>query len=274
MVKQHEIIAILGVKPSIDPATEFRISVNFIKDYLNKFNSLRTLILGISGGQDSTLTGKICQQAIKELRYETEITDYQFIAIRLPYGHQHDEIDCQDAIAFIQADDVITVNIKSAVQASELALRHAGISITDYIKGNIKARERMNILYSIAGMTLGLVVGSKHSAEEITGYFTKYGDGSTDINPLFRLNKRQGRSILKYLDCPEHLYLKTPTADLEDNKPMLSDEIALGVTYNVVDDYLEGKPIDANAARIIENCYIRSEHKRHVPTTVFDNFWK
>ncbi|KYP97463.1 NAD synthetase [Sodalis-like endosymbiont of Proechinophthirus fluctus] len=274
MALQQEIIAALGVKPTIDPAAEFRVSVDFLKAYLRKYTFVRTLVLGISGGQDSTLTGKVCQQAISELRQETGVADYCFIAVRLPHGEQKDEIDCRDAIAFIQPDRVVTLNIKSAIQASEATLREAGIALSDYVKGNEKARERMKAQYSIAGMTAGLVVGTGHAAEALTGFFTKYGDGGTDINPLFRLNKRQGRAILRHLGCPEHLYLKEPTADLQEDHPALPDETVLGVTYEMVDDYLEGKTIDADAVRVIENWYQHTEHKRHPPVTVFDDFWQ
>lgn len=151
--------------------------------------------------------------AITELRDETGDTALQFIAVRLPYGVQADEQDCQDAIAFIQPDRVLTVNIKGSVLASEQALREAGIELSDFVRGNEKARERMKAQYSIAGMTKGVVVGTDHAAEAITGFFTKYGDGGTDINPLFRLNKRQGKQLLAALGCPEHLYKKAPTAD-------------------------------------------------------------
>lgn len=84
----------------------------------------------------------------------------------------------------------------------------------------------MKAQYSIAGMTKGVVVGTDHAAEAITGFFTKYGDGGTDINPLFRLNKRQGKQLLAHLGCPEHLYKKLPTADTEDDRPSLPDEVA------------------------------------------------
>ncbi|MEJ4043876.1 ammonia-dependent NAD(+) synthetase [Erwinia sp. SLM-02] len=274
MALQQDIIAALGVKPVIDAQAEIRISVEFLKSYLKTYPFLKTLVLGISGGQDSTLTGKLCQTAINELREETADTTYQFIAVRLPYGVQADEQDCQDAIGFIQPDRVLTVNIKQAVLASEQALRDAGITLSDFIRGNEKARERMKAQYSIAGMTAGVVVGTDHAAEALTGFFTKYGDGGTDINPIFRLNKGQGKQLLKALGCPEHLYLKQPTADLEDNRPGLQDEVALGVTYQLIDRYLEGETIDPAAAKIIEGWYQKTEHKRRTPITVFDDFWK
>ena len=194
--------------------------------------------------------------------------------MRLPYGVQADEQDCQDAIDFIKPDRVLTVNIKEAILASEKALRDAGVTLSDFIRGNEKARERMKAQYSIAGMNAGVVVGTDHAAEAVTGFFTKYGDGGTDINPIFRLNKGQGKQLLKELGCPEHLYLKQPTADLEDDRPGLQDEVALGVTYEMIDQYLEGKTIDDAAAKIIEGWYLKTEHKRRPPITVFDDFWK
>ncbi|MNC19511.1 NH(3)-dependent NAD(+) synthetase [compost metagenome] len=132
----------------------------------------------------------------------------------------------------------------------------------------------MKAQYSIAGMTKGVVVGTDHGAEAVTGFFTKYGDGGTDINPIFRLNKRQGKALLKTLGCPEHLYQKAPTADLEDDRPSLPDEAALGVTYEQIDDYLEGKTLDEGTSKIIEGWYLKTEHKRRTPITVFDDFWK
>ncbi|MCX8956164.1 ammonia-dependent NAD(+) synthetase [Erwinia psidii] len=274
MALQQEIISALGVKPTIEVKQEIRTSVDFLKSYLKANPFIKTLVLGLSGGQDSTLTGKLSQIAISELRAETGDQGLQFIAVRLPYGVQADEQDCQDAITFIQPDRVITVNIKEAVQASEKALREAGITLSDYIRGNEKARERMKAQYSIAGMTSGVVVGTDHAAEAVTGFFTKYGDGGTDINPIFRLNKGQGKQLLKALGCPEHLYLKHPTADLEDDRPGLQDEIALGVTYQQIDWYLEGQSIDPTASKIIEGWYLKTEHKRRPPVTVFDDFWK
>lgn len=274
MALQQDIIAALGVKPTIDAQAEIRTSVEFLKSYLKTYPFLKSLVLGISGGQDSTLTGKLCQIAINELRAETGDSSYQFIAVRLPHGVQADEQDCQDAIGFIQPDRVLTVNIKAAVQASEQALRDAGMTLSDFIRGNDKARERMKTQYNIAGMTSGVVVGTDHAAEAVTGFFTKYGDGGTDINPIFRLHKGQGKQLLKALGCPEHLYLKHPTADLEDDRPGLQDEVALGVTYEMIDRYLEGQTIDPAAAKTIENWYLKTEHKRRPPITVFDDFWK
>ena len=271
---RNQIIKAMQVKPSIDPKEEIRKSVDFLKAYLKKHSFLKTLVLGISGGQDSTLVGKLGQIAVNELREETGDISYQFIAIRLPYGEQADEKDAMDAIEFIGADKVVKVNVKPGVDATVQTLEESGIPIKDFVKGNIKARQRMIIQYAIAGSNNGAVLGTDHSAESITGFYTKFGDGGTDINPIFRLNKRQGKALLKELGAPKHLYEKVPTADLEEDKPSLPDEMALGVTYDQIDDYLEGKEITEAAAQTIESWYVKTEHKRHLPITIFDDFWK
>ncbi|MGT2771548.1 ammonia-dependent NAD(+) synthetase [Streptococcus marimammalium] len=274
MSLQKDIIKQLGVKPQIDPKAEIRISIDFLKDYLKKHDFLKTYVLGISGGQDSTLAGRLAQMAIEELRQETGDANYQFIAVRLPYAIQIDEADVQIALDFIKPDKLITVNIKESVDAQVNVLKAEGVSISDFNKGNIKARQRMITQYAIAGETSGVVIGTDHAAENITGFFTKFGDGGSDILPLFRLNKRQGRSLLKELGANSILYEKIPTADLEDNKPGQSDEVALGVTYDNIDDYLEGKKINKEAQDKIEDWWQKTKHKRHLPITIFDEFWK
>lgn len=274
MTLQEEIIRQLGVKASIDPQEEIRKAVDFLKAYLRKHSFLKTYVLGISGGQDSTLAGKLAQMAIAELREEASDQAYQFIAVRLPYGVQADEADAQKALAFIAPDQTLTINIKAAVDGQVEALQAAGVEISDFNKGNIKARQRMISQYAIAGQMAGAVIGTDHAAENITGFFTKFGDGGADILPLFRLNKRQGKALLKVLGADAALYEKVPTADLEDQKPGLADEVALGVTYQDIDDYLEGKLISKVAQATIEKWWHKGQHKRHLPITIFDDFWK
>ncbi len=271
---QKEIIENLKVQPTIDPNEEFRRSVEFVKSYLTKHSFLKSAVLGISGGQDSTLAGYICQTAINELNEEQNHEAYQFIAVRLPYGAQADEEDCMDALDFIKPSKVVRVNIKAAVDASQVAVEKELGDINDFVKGNTKARERMKVQYDIAAASEGIVIGTDHAAEAVTGFFTKYGDGAADILPLYRLNKRQGKSMLKMLGCPEHLYTKVPTADLESDKPQLPDEVALGVSYDAIDDYLEGKEVAEKDAQTIESWYTRTRHKREEPVNVFDEWWK
>lgn len=271
---QEKIIKELGVKPTIDVQEEIRVTIDFMKDYLYKHPFLKTLILGISGGQDSTLLGKLAQKAVEEMRAETKDEAYQFIGMRLPYGVQFDEDDVDLAFDWIAPDKIIEVNIKSAVDAMVEQFSSEDFAISDFNKGNIKARQRMIAQFAVAGDAKGVVLGTDHAAESITGFYTKFGDGAADLMPLFRLNKRQGAAILEEMNAPEQLYKKIPTADLQDGKPGLSDEDELGVSYQHIDDYLEGKTVEAKAQERIESLFLNSRHKRRMPITVFDDFWR
>lgn len=271
---QQLIINQLGVKPTIDPEEEIRRRVAFLRDYLTT-TGMKTLVLGISGGQDSSLAGRLAQLAVERMRQSTGDDAYQFIAVRLPYGEQADENDAMFAIEdFIHPDVVTRVNIKDATDAMDAAVADNGIEVSDFNKGNIKARQRMIAQYAIAGARRGAVVGTDHAAEAVTGFYTKFGDGGADITPLSGLDKRQGRALLEFLQAPARLYEKTPTADLEEDRPALPDEAALGVTYRQIDDYLEGQPVDEQAAEKIEAWFIKTRHKRHLPVSPLDDWWQ
>lgn len=269
---QAKIIADLHVQPTIDPALEVRRSVDFLKNYLLQNPQYTSYVIAVSGGQDSTLAGKLARLATQELTAETGQA-YQLIAIRQPYGQQLDEPDALAALAFIDADRVITTNIKTATDAMTLALRESGLVVDDLSRGSIKPKMRMIAQYAVAREYQGVVIGTDHAAEAFAGFFTKYGDGGTDINPLWRLNKRQGRAMLQALAAPAALYEKVPTADLEDDRPQLPDEVALGVSYDVIDDYLEGQTVPAALAEKIEALYLASAHKRHEPVTIYDTWF-
>ena len=211
-----------------------------------------------------------CAQLACE-RVRAEGGDAAFVAIRLPYGVQKDEVDANQAVAAIAADEVYTVNIKGAVDAIWDACLAAGISIADerddFVKGNVKARERMIAQYTVAGARDMLVVGTDQAAEAVVGFFTKYGDGAADLTPLYGLPKRRVRDIGRHLGIPENLIEKVPTADLEEDTPLIPDELALGVRYAVVDDYLEGGDVDPAEEATILGWYRRTGHKRALPVT-------
>lgn len=274
------IIAELGVRTEIDPAREIDDRVGFLVDYLHS-TPATGFVLGISGGQDSTLAGRLCQLAAERLRSEGA-TGARFVAMRLPYGVQTDEDDAQMALEFIRPDDCITVDVRSASDASAEAAAtalaelsgHAG-PLRDFVRGNVKARERMIAQYAVAGQLNLLVVGTDHAAEAVTGFFTKYGDGGADLTPLAGLTKRQGAALLRHLGAPDATWRKVPTADLEDDRPGLPDEEALGVSYEQIDDYLEGRDgLPDDAAARIEQLFIGSRHKRAVPASPLDQWWR
>ncbi|QDI90120.1 ammonia-dependent NAD(+) synthetase [Salicibibacter halophilus] len=270
---QQEIIRALNVQPTINPDEEYQKRKEFLKSYVN-YARAKGFVLGISGGQDSTLLGKMAQDAVKELR-EEEKGHYQFIALRLPHGEQHDEDDANKALAFIQPDRTETINIQPAVDASAKSFAQTfDKELNDFHKGNTKARERMKVQYDVAASFGLLVIGTDHAAEAITGYFTKHGDGACDIVPLYGLNKRQGKELLQMLGAPASTYKKTPTADLEDGRPGLSDEEALGMTYDEIDDFLEGKKVSDNVENKLIHYYRVTEHKRRTPVSPQDEWWK
>lgn len=125
-----------------------------------------------------------------------------------------------------------------------------GQAISDFDKGNIKARIRMTTQYAIAGACGLLVVGTDHAAESVTGFFTKFGDGAADDMPLYGLTKRQNRAMLNVLRVPERLLRnEIPTADLLDDHPAQPDEVELGLTYDDIDDYLEAKKLTLRLLR-------------------------
>ncbi|AXF57835.1 ammonia-dependent NAD(+) synthetase [Salicibibacter kimchii] len=272
-MQQETIIRALSVQPTIDPDKEYEKRKGFLKSYAKHVRA-NGFVLGISGGQDSTLLGKMAQEAVEELR-EEENGHYQFIALRLPHGEQQDEDDASKALAFIQPDRTETINIQPAVDASTNSFAQAfDKELSDFHKGNTKARERMKVQYDVAATFGLLVIGTDHAAEAITGYFTKHGDGACDIVPLYGLNKRQGKALLRMLDAPSSTYMKTPTADLQDDRPGLSDEEALGLTYDEIDDFLEGKTVSVTVENKLMNYYRVTEHKRRMPVSPQDEWWE
>lgn len=268
----------MRVLPSIDVDFEINRRIAFIQKKL-KQSGCKSLVLGISGGVDSTTCGRLAQLAVERLNAEEQTGDYQFIAVRLPYGEQQDEDEAQLALSFIKPTHSVSVNIKDGVDgthASTLnALEGTGLipechGTVDFVKGNVKARTRMIAQYEIAGLVSGLVLGTDHSAENVTGFYTKFGDGACDLAPLFGLNKRQVRQLADHLGAPELLVHKVPTADLEELAPQKADEEALQLTYENIDDFLEGKTVSEQVIERIVGIYKATQHKRRPIPTIYD----
>ncbi|KJG39619.1 NAD synthetase [Photobacterium angustum] len=268
----------MRVLPVIDVDFEIQRRVEFIQKKL-KQSGCKSLVLGISGGVDSTTCGRLAQLAVNGLNQVSNSNDYQFIAVRLPYGEQQDEDEAQLALHFIQPSHSVSVNIKNGVDGTHastlLALENTGLTPSDnakvdFVKGNVKARTRMIAQYEIAGLVGGLVIGTDHSAENITGFYTKFGDGACDLAPLFGLNKRQVRALAAKLGAPEQLVYKVPTADLEELAPQKADEDALQVSYDQIDDFLEGKPVTDFVRDRLVSIYKATQHKRQPIPTIYD----
>jgi len=270
MSKQAEIIAALGINANLDSPealmVESILRIGFIKERV-KAAGASSLVLGISGGVDSLLAGKLSQMAVEELRQEGYPAE--FIAVRLPYRVQADEEAAQRALAFISPDKTTSVNIADAVDGlmGNLAISSAihDPARVDFVKGNVKARARMMAQYAIANFANGLVVGTDHGAEAVMGYFSKFGDGACDIAPLSGMIKAQVREMALVLGATREMAYKVPTADLEELDPGKPDEVAYGCTYDDIDAFLLGRKVTPEVEALIIAQYEKTAHKRALP---------
>lgn len=269
--QQERIIDELEV---IDPATfdaadQVERRVGFLVEYLRR-TRCAGYVLGISGGVDSSTGGRLAQLACERIRAEGG--QATFVAMRLPYGVQADEADAQRALEFIRPDETLALDIKPGVDALWEGLLAGGLqpperSRADFVRGNVKARVRMVAQYTVAGARNLLVVGTDQAAEAVVGFYTKFGDGACDLTPLTGLPKRRVKELARFLGAGESVVEKVPTADLEDDRPLIADEVALGVRYAAVDDYLEGHNIEPTDEQTILSWYRRTAHKRALPVT-------
>ncbi|SDG26821.1 ammonia-dependent NAD(+) synthetase [Paraburkholderia phenazinium] len=270
--RQRRIAAEMHISDEFVAEREIERRVGFLVQYL-RASGLKTYVLGISGGVDSTTAGRLAQLAVERLRLEGY--EARFVAVRLPYGVQQDEADAQQALAFIRADENLTIDVKPAADAMLASLRAASMPFADaaqedFVHGNIKARQRMIAQYAVAGARAGVVIGTDHAAESVMGFFTKFGDGGADVLPLAGLNKRRVRAVARALGAPDALAHKVPTADLEMLRPQRPDEDAYGIPYDAIDDFLEGKPVADAVRETVLRFYENTRHKRALPYTPFD----
>ncbi|MCU7646014.1 ammonia-dependent NAD(+) synthetase [Pseudomonas piscis] len=268
---QERIARELGIDRQLVPGgepAEIARRVAFIQQVLGD-SGCHSLVLGISGGVDSLVAGRLCQLAVEQMREAGH--GVRFIAMRLPYRHQADEHDAQASLEFIRPDEISTCNIADSVDGLMREVQLDGLqpsaALTDFTKGNVKARARMLAQYAVANLSNGLVVGTDHGAEALMGFFTKYGDGACDLAPLSSLTKTQVRLLADALGAPGHLVRKAPTADLEELAPGKLDEDAYGCSYEEIDAYLMGLPVPETVRQLIENAYQRTAHKRALPRT-------
>ncbi len=266
---QQQICQELGVSAVIDVDKEINRRTEFLANLALKTNA-KALVVGISGGVDSLLTGALAQKAAVLAR--SKGADVNMIALRLPYGVQLDDADARASLNFIAPDKILDVNVKTTADAMLSTLLAAGLKFNDahhqdFIHGNIKARARMVALYAVAGANNGLVLGTDQAAEFLMGFSTKFGDNAADAMPLTGLCKRQVRALASALGAPENLVFKVPTADLESLDPQKPDETALGITYDQVDDFLEGKDVPLNVYDTIIAAWNKTAHKRYMPVS-------
>lgn len=263
MSLQDEIIAKLGVKPTIDAKEEIERRVAFLKDYVKQAGA-SGLLIAISGGVDSAVATGLCKRATDELSAETG-KEYITLGVFQPYGEQEDIAHSYAVAEAFNLTHKVETNIQEAVDEIALETEYAfkALGIHRHVsrggKGNVKARTRMVVQYALAFDLNLIVVGTDHASEALTGFYTKWGDGAVDITPLSSLNKRQVRLLARELGVPDIVVTKAPTAGLWEGQ---TDEAELGVTYEDNSDYLEGKTIAPEARENLERRYLRTEHKR------------
>lgn len=267
-MQQQRIAEDLGVASTFDVAAEAERRITFLADLMAS-TGLSALVLGISGGVDSAAAAALCTRAVERRREGG--ADASFVAMRLPYGKQSDADDAQLVIDALKPDQVLTIDVQPASDAALAAVEASGLEFKnaeqrDFVLGNIKARERMVVQYAVAGTLGGLVIGTDHAAEAVTGFFTKYGDGGVDVIPLSGLTKRRVRALAEHLGVPAKVVGKVPTADLHTLTPQRPDEDELGLTYQEIDDFLEGRDISPESRDKLIHRYRITAHKRATPT--------
>ncbi len=234
------------------------LTVDWLREMV-KESGTKGLLVGLSGGIDSTVVAGLIKRAFPN----------DSLGVILPCKSGGKDRD--DAILCAEACGIQTVEVELSQYHDNIlknAIEKLGeikkidenrIKLTD---ANLRARLRMSTLYAVAGAMNYMVVGTDNAAETYTGYFTKYGDGGVDLLPISRLAKRDVYKWGEVLGAPESVLKRAPSAGLWEGQ---TDEAEMGTSYDVIDDYLEGKSIPEKDRKIIEAMHRRTEHKRQMP---------
>ncbi len=273
MSLQQQISEDLGVRSQIDPEAETERRIGFLADYL-RTTGARGYVLGISGGQDSTLAGRLAQLAVERVRAEGG--EAKFLAVRLPYRVQHDADDAQAALEFIAPDSSVEVNIQTASTASRKTSSSRSRA-TSATSTRWQHQGPPPHGHAVRARGSRRAPRDRHRPRRRSGHRLLHEvrrDGAADILPLSGLTKRQGRSLLQFLDAPDRLAFKVPTADLLDGHAGRADEDELGLTYEQIDDFLEGRPVAPRGRRPHRGAIPRHAAQAAPPVTPDDTWWR
>ncbi len=238
--------------------------VDFVSAYVRRAG-MDGLVLGVSGGVDSFLAGALCARAMEK-------TGKELYLVLLPNGEQEDFADARDCAARIREiypqTRAETISIRGGYDGARSDLLGARGFTDDVVaRGNLQPRLRMMYQYALANKLL--VVGTDHAAEAAVGFYTKYGDGGTDINPLQELVKDDIYSMAERFGAPKAVLTKKPAAGLGISA---DDEAELNMKYSDICAYLKGNKIDAEARQKLEQAYAGSMHKRRPPASLRDEY--
>ena len=216
------------------------------------------IVFGNSGGKDSALVGILCKAAC-----DNTLGVIMPCASKQNYGR-----DTEDGKALAEKFSIETRTVDlTAVREQELRALEGVCSLNSMALTNIAPRLRMTTLYAIAAAENRLVAGTGNRSEAYMGYFTKWGDGASDFNPISDLTAGEVFAFLRYLNAPASIVEKAPSAGLFDGQ---TDEQEMGVTYAAIDEYLLHGTVNETDKAIIDRYHSRSEHKRR-PISTFEN---
>ncbi|MDD4049235.1 MAG: NAD(+) synthase [Clostridia bacterium] len=230
---------------------EFKKRVSFIQESLAKSNA-KGIVYGNSGGKDSALVGILCKKASNNV-----------LGVMMPCGSKRNfNEDMKDGLAVAKQFDIETITVDLSEIKIKLNKQIGTITkVTTTANANIAPRLRMTTLYTIAQSKNYLVAGTGNRSECYMGYFTKWGDGAYDFNPIADLTVTEIYEFLAFLKAPQNIITKAPSAGLFEGQ---TDEAEMGITYAEIDNYLlEGK-CDPSTIAKIESFHQRSQHKRQM----------
>jgi len=226
--------------------------VEFIRGALQSAGA-NGVVFGNSGGKDAALVGILCKMAC-------ENTVGIIMPCKAAQNYGSDKSDAEILAAQFEIETRI-VDLTAARDELVSALEKSG-SLSDSGLSNIAPRLRMTTLYAIAASENLLVAGTGNKSERFMGYFTKWGDGAFDFNPVADLTVTEVFEFLRYLGAPAGIIDKAPSAGLFEGQ---TDEADMGVTYAAIDEYLESGAANDHDKAIIERYHRTSEHKRRLP---------
>lgn len=235
-----------------DYKNELENRIAFIQQILIDSHA-KGIVFGNSGGKDSALVGILCKLACEDV-----------VGVIMPcqskrnYGE--DTTDALEVANQFQIE-TITVDLTMTKEAIVDAIVPSS-EIVAMAGNNIAPRLRMTTLYTIAQSRNALVAGTGNKSERTMGYFTKWGDGACDFNPIADLTATEIFEFLRYLDAPIGIIEKAPSAGLFDGQ---TDETEMGITYKALDLYITTGEAEQAIKDKVDRSYQISEHKRRMP---------